>query len=53
MKYSRYLKRAALITFAVARLFATIPAAAQTRDVVAPLPFEGRAMVVLSGAGMR
>lgn len=44
MKYSRHLRRAALIGFAAARLLAmTTPAVAQTRDAVAPLPFEGRA----------
>ena len=50
MKYARGLRRTVLISITVARLFATTPA--ETRDTDAPLPFEGRALVVLSDADM-
>ena len=50
MKYSRLLRRGVLISFTVYRLLSTTPA--ETRDADAPLPFEGRALVVLSDADM-
>ena len=50
MKYVRLLRRVALFGFTVCRLLSTTPA--ETRDADAPLPFDGRALVVLSDADM-